>query len=134
MTLYARINPDTGLPEWRDLAAAPTGKRWVPLIVDAQPAPSATQVVIDAGLVIGQTEAHQTYALRDKTADELEAEALQTERAQITTYIADIQAQLDISNATRGAMTTNQRLNTLEADTRSTMRAVKYLLRQAKRQ
>lgn len=102
-------------------------------VIDAQPAPTANQVVIDAGIVVGPVEAHQTWALRSKTAEESEAEAIQAEKAQITTYIADIQTQLDISNATRAAMTTNQRFNALESDTRATMKAVKFLLRQAKR-
>jgi len=68
------------------------------------------------------------------TADELEAAALEAEKAQIVGYITDVQTQLDISNATRGAMTTNQRLNTLEADTRVLLKSVKFMLRRIKRQ
>jgi hypothetical protein len=129
--IYARLNPDTGAPEARDFSAPPPDKGWLPLIIDEQPVPTQTQVLV-AGLVIGE-EAHQTWALRDKTADEIEYEAIQAEKAQIATYILDIQAQLDISNPTRAAMTTNQRINTLENDTRALLRSTKLLLRQLKR-
>jgi hypothetical protein len=97
------------------------------------PVAQAGQVVEAAAPIIDATTATQAWAVRSKTADELEAEALAAEKAQLATYLADIQTQLDISNATRGAMTANQRLNTLENDTRATMKAAKFLLRQAKR-
>jgi hypothetical protein len=142
MTLYARIDPltqqvsalvDMTLAEYQALDGNPKQQWLRPLVVDAKPTPSATQVVIDAGFVIEPAQVRQTWSLREMTADEIEAAALLAEKAQIAQYIADIQTQLDISNATRGAMTTNQRLNTLEADTRATMKAAKFLLRQAKR-
>jgi hypothetical protein len=142
MTLYARIDPltqqvsalvDMTLAEYQALDGNPKQQWLRPLVVDEKPAPGATQVVVDAGFVIEPTQVRQTWALREMTADEIEAAALLAEKAQIAQYIADIQTQLDISNATRGAMTTNQRLNTLEADTRATMKAAKFLLRQAKR-
>jgi hypothetical protein len=73
MTLYARINPDTTLPETRDFASAPNAaKGWVPLIIDVQPTPSAMQVVVNAGIVVGATEAHQTWGLRTKTQAEID--------------------------------------------------------------
>ena len=102
-------------------------------VVDSRPVPGASQVVIDAGIVVGPVEAHETWALRDKTADELEADALSEEKAQIAAYITDLQTQLDISNAARAALTNVQRLNELEKDTRIAMKAAKFLLRQAKR-
>jgi hypothetical protein len=139
--MYVRIDQATqqatviNLTDEQYLALAGNPKReWIrPLVIDPQPTPSATQVVVDAGIVVGPTEAHQTWALRDKTADELEAEAIAAAKAGYQAHIDSLNAQLDITNQMRGAMTTNQRLNTLEADTRATMRAVKDLLRQAKR-
>jgi hypothetical protein len=102
-------------------------------VIDAQPVPSATQVLDVPVVVIGPVEAHQTWALRDKTPDELEAAALDTEKTQLQAYIDDLNVQLAIDNAARALLTNVQRINELEKDTRSTMRAVKFLLRQAKR-
>jgi hypothetical protein len=102
-------------------------------LVDSKPTPAAGQIVFDAGIAVGAVEAHQTWGLRQMTADELEAEAVAAAKAGYQAHIDALNLQLDITNAMRGAMTTNQRLNTLEADTRATMRAVKDLLRQAKR-
>jgi hypothetical protein len=142
MTTYARLNPEGSAVEGLvELTAdeyagmqvngkAARLRVWVPT---AAPVPNASQVVEPAPPVIDAINVTQAWELRSKTADELEFDALQTERAQLTQYIADIQTQLDISNATRGAMTTNQRFNTLESDTRATMKAVKFLLRQTKR-
>ena len=133
MPTFARINPDTGAPETRDFDVDPQRKGWLPLVIDAQPVPSATQRVEFSGYVFEPTQVRQPWALVDKTADELEAEALQTEKQQITTYLADLQVQLDVSNATRAALTNSQRIDELEKDTRVLMKSAKYLLRQAKR-
>jgi hypothetical protein len=132
--IYARINPDTTLQEVRDFAAEPSfAKGWRPLTIEAQPTPSATQYVAAAPIVFGQLTATQGWVLLDKSADQIEAEEVQAAKAGYQAHIDALNVQLDITNAMRGAMTTNQRLNTLEADTRATMRAVKDLLRQAKR-
>jgi hypothetical protein len=40
-------------------------------VVDVQPEPPATQAVVAAGIIVGEDEARQTWALRDLTADEL---------------------------------------------------------------
>lgn len=133
MTLYARINPDTSLIEVRDFTEAPSAaKGWLLLAIVASPTPSPTQVAV-LSVQIANNAAVQVWTLRDKSAAEIEAEELQAERAQIAGYIADIQTQLGISNATRGAMATNQRLNELERDTRIALKAAKYLLRQTMR-
>lgn len=49
-----------------------------PLVVDAQPTPTTAQVVVSAGYVVEPTQVRQTWALRDKTAAELDAEARAT--------------------------------------------------------
>ena len=41
-----------------------------PFVIDAQPQPSATQVLVDAGVIVDDVQARQTWALRDLTADE----------------------------------------------------------------
>lgn len=133
MTLYARINPDTSTIEVRDFGTAPSAaKGWLLLILVDPPTPGPTQVAT-LSVVIANNVATQVWTLREKTAAELEAEDLQNERAQIDGYIANIQTQLDISNAARAALTNAQRINELERDTRATMKAAKYMLRQSKR-
>ena len=120
--------------QWDALAGNPKRadlRLWVTTVA---PTPTGTQKVVETAPVIDAINATQTWALVDMTADELEAAALEAEKAQIVGYITDVQTQLDISNATRGAMTTNQRLNTLEADTRVLLKSVKFMLRRIKRQ
>lgn len=102
-------------------------------VVDPQPTPGATQKVVGAGYVVEPTQVRQTWSLADKSAAELEADALKTERADLDTYLASLQAQLDISNATRATLSNAQRINELENDTRASMRALKFLLRDARR-
>jgi hypothetical protein len=132
--IYARINPDTGLPEVRDFAAPPNAaKGWLPLVIDAQPTPSATQRVVDAGIVFEPTQARQTWALVDKTADELEADALNDEKAQLVNWLADVQTQLNLENAARALLTNAQRINELEKDTRVLLKIAKRYVRQQKR-
>ncbi len=135
MTYYARINPNDGTPDVRDFASTPpTAKGWKPLTIDAQPVPSASQVIVQNAITFAATTATQSWSLRAKTQEELDGEELHAERDQIATYLADIKTQLEITNAARGALTNAQRLNELEKDSRVTMRAVKYLLRRAKQQ
>jgi hypothetical protein len=102
-------------------------------VVDAQPTPSATQVVVNAGIVVGEIEAHQTWTLRDKTATELEDDALAEELAQLDTLLANIDTQNAITNAAFNAMTTAQKFDVLRADRNHLLRAAKFLLRRAKR-
>ena len=102
-------------------------------VVDAQPVPAAGQAVAAAGIVVGPVEAHQTWSLRSKIADELETDALLAEKALVQGYIDDLNVQLAIDNAARALLTNVQRINELEKDTRSTMKAVKFLLRQSRR-
>lgn len=40
-------------------------------IVDEQPQPSPTQMLVEAGIVVSEDEARKTWALRDLTAEEL---------------------------------------------------------------
>jgi Tfp pilus assembly protein PilW len=102
-------------------------------VVDVKPTPSATQVVVDSGIVVGPVEAHQTWSLREKTADELEDDALSAELLQVDTLLANIDTQNAITNAAFNAMTTAQKFDVLRADRNHLLRAAKFLLRRAKR-
>jgi hypothetical protein len=111
----------------------PKAALYRPLVIDTQPVPSATQYVANAGIVIESGQVRQAWALLDKSAEQLEDDAVRAEKQQINTYLADLQTQLDISNAARAALTNVQRINELENDTRVVMRSVKFLLRETKR-
>jgi hypothetical protein len=100
-------------------------------VIDAQPVPSAAQVVVDAGIVVGPTEAHRTYALRDKTADELEADAL-AERTQLDTMLADVNAQRAVDRATWDAYTANQLRAEQWRDRQALLRVANFMVRWVK--
>jgi hypothetical protein len=136
MTTYYRITDQV----LRDLtpeefAALAQNKRDIlrVYVIDAQPVPSATQVVVSAGLVVGPVEAHKTWALRDKTADELEVDNLAAEKAQLDNWLTDVQTQLALDNPARALLTNAQRINELEKDTRVLLKAAKRYIRQQKR-
>lgn len=104
MTIYARITPEGSVDQLIELTAQQyaslqvNGKSsflrlW---IVDPQPTPSPSQVVMRGPITVGATEARQTWTLRDKTSAELEREQyladLPTLRALLSAITADIQA------------------------------------------
>ena len=103
------------------------------LVIDPQPTPTAGRVVVSAGIVVGATEAHDTWAMRDKTEAELEDDALAAEFLQLEALLANIETQNNISNSAFSAMTTVQKLDVLRADRNHVLRAVKYMLRRIKR-
>ena len=103
-------------------------------VVDAQPVPGANQVVIDAGIVVGPGEAHRTYVLRDKTADELEADSLRTERDQIDAILADIVAQRAVDRTTWDALTANQLRAEQWRDRQALLRFANFLARRVKQE
>jgi hypothetical protein len=136
MTTYYRISDgafrELTAERYAELAPSKTADLRV-YVIDAQPTPAATQAVESAGIVVGPVEAHQTWALRDKTADELEDDAIAAELLQTDTLIANIDTQNAITNAAFNAMTTAQKLDVLRADRNHVLRAVKFLLRRARR-
>jgi hypothetical protein len=133
--LYAR--PDPNRPSVNDVrdfeTPPPAAKGWRPLTVPEQPVPSATQVVVDAGIVFTPDTATQQWALREKAAAELEGEALKDEKAQLDGWLDDIQTQLALGNAERALLTNAQRISELEKDTRVLLKAAKRFVRQEKR-
>jgi hypothetical protein len=134
MTTYYRVS-DGALRELtaeQFAALAPNKRDDLRLyIIDSQPVPSATQVVVDAGIVVGLAEAHQTYALRDKTADELEADAL-AERTQLDAMLADVNAQRAVDRATWDAYTANQLRAEQWRDRQALLRVANFMVRRVK--
>jgi hypothetical protein len=55
----------------------------LPFVIDPQPTPTASQVVSQGPYAIELTQVRQTWALREKTAAELSAEADAAERDQL---------------------------------------------------
>jgi hypothetical protein len=104
-----------------------------PLVTDAQPTPSSTQVVLSAGYVIEPTQVRETWALREKTADELEDESIGADRAQIAAALDAINTQLAITNAQVDAMTAAQVRSLVRDDRRITLQVLRYMVRRVKR-
>jgi hypothetical protein len=134
MTTYYRVS-DGALRELtaeQFAALAPNKRDDLRLyIIDSQPVPSATQVVVDAGIVVGLAEAHRTYSLRDKTADELEADAL-AERTQLDAMLADVNAQRAVDRATWDAYTANQLRAEQWRDRQALLRVANFMVRRVK--
>lgn len=112
MPIFARLDPltnavtllDITQAQFDSLAGNPKRAFLRPYVVDAQPVPSASEVVINAGYVIEPTQVRRTWALRQKTAAELATEADATELAQLKQVIGALQA--DISDGITAAPTT----------------------------
>ena len=120
--MYARIDPNTGAADVRSFDAAPAAaKGWLPYSVDPQPTPSATQAVVNAGVVFDAAAARQTWALRDKTQAELDAEARTAEKDMLLVAAAF----LDSAAPTTVAQ--------CAADIQKIKRCLKWLLDQAVR-
>lgn len=120
--IYARLCPNTGAPEVRDFSAEPpAAKGWLPFSTDPQPTPSATQAVVDAGIVFDAASARQTWALRDKTQAEIDADGRTAERDQLLALAAFLDSAAPATLA--GAA----------ADIQKLKRCVKWLLGQAVR-
>ncbi len=93
---------------------------------DAKPVPTATQVLVNAGIVITATDARQTWALRDKTQAELDAEENEAERVRLRTVIANLAESVAAPNVTGTAA---ERIGKLEARTLRAERICLWLLR-----
>jgi hypothetical protein len=117
MTTYARIDAQGAFESLVNLtpeqyaALQANGKAaWLRLwIVDPQPVPAAAQVVVNNGIAITATEAHQTWTVREKTAAELETESIAAERnSSIDGILADISTQRAVTRTTWDAYTAAQ--------------------------
>jgi hypothetical protein len=141
MTTYARIDPSDGAvtlvqmsaAEFASMQAHPTrAAQFRSYVIDQQPTATATQVVVDAGFVVEPSQVRRTWALREKTTDELEADALAADLLQIGALLDSINAQNEISNSAFTGMTTVQKFDVLRVDRNNVLKAVKFLLRRAR--
>jgi hypothetical protein len=116
MTTHVRLNADGAIERYLDLtpeqytALEANGKAtWLRVwVVNPQPVPTATQVVVNSGILITATEAHQTWTVREKTAAELEAESIAAERAKIDEVLTDLATQRNVTRTTWDALTAAQ--------------------------
>lgn len=119
MTTYARLDPLTLLvrdaveltaEQYAALNGNPKQAYIRPLVADPQPTPTASQYVIAGPYVVEPTRVRKTWAVVEKSAEEIAAEAEQEARladlAQIRTVLAAMKA---------GTGTTTVRLQRLEA-------------------
>lgn len=106
-------------------------------VVDTQPTPTATQVVISAGIVITPTEARQTWGLREKTQAELDAETNAADRPLLLQMLSSITNDIDSYNANPDVTGTaveritklEVRVKELERQQRRDNRILRYYLR-----
>jgi hypothetical protein len=137
MTTYYRVS-DAALRELtaEQYAALAANKRadLRLYVIDVKPTPSANQVVVDAGVVVGPVEAHQTWALRNKSALELEDDSLAAERAQIDAMLTDLQAQRAVDRTTWDGYTANQLRAEQWRDRQILLRFANFLARRIKRE
>lgn len=142
MALYARNDTNGGISiteisdqqiaQWQT-SNNPKLSLYKLLVVDPSPVVGKNELLQIGGYIDEGNTTRQTWSVVPKPAELIEVEELMAEKVQLDKHLTDIKAQLDITNAARGALTNAQRLNELEKDTRVLMRSVKYLLRQAKR-
>ena len=135
MTTYARLTAEMNavdllleLTAEQYVALEANGKAsWLRLwAVDAQPTPGATQVVEHGPIVINETEARQTWALREKTQAELDAEANSADRPTIKAAITALSADIAAYNANPDVTgTAVERLAKLEARVKELERQVR---------
>lgn len=142
MTAYVRFNADGAIDRHLDLTTEQyaslqaNGKAaWLRLwIVEAEPVPTATQVVVPGPIIISATEARQTWTIRDKTAAELEAESVAAELAKADEILADLSTQRAVTRTTWDAYTASQLRSEQWRDRQALLRAAHFLIRRAKLQ
>lgn len=106
-------------------------------VVQPQPTPTATQVVISDGIVITPTEARQTWGVREKTQIELDAETNSADRPLLLQMLSAITTDIDAYNANPDATGTaveritklEARVKELERQQRRDNRILRYYLR-----
>lgn len=146
MTTYVRLNAGGAIesrieltPDQYAALQANGNAAWLRLwVVDTQPVPTATQIVISAGIVITSTEARQTWGLREKTQAELDAEANAADRPLLFQMITSISADIDAYNANPDVSGTaverltklEARVKDLEKQQRRDNRILRYYLRE----
>jgi hypothetical protein len=142
MTQYARLNTETLTVErilditpeqYAALDDNPKQAYLRPFVFDQKPTPSATQVVVNAGYVVEPVQVRQTWALRDKTPAELDAEAREADRQTLVQLIAALTTSIqDHTNTPDVSGTAAVRLDKLEARTLATEQRITRLERIAR--
>lgn len=137
MTTYYRVS-DAAL---RDLSAeqhaalAPSKQADLRLyIVDAQPVPSASEVVVADGVVVGPIEAHKVWVLRAKTAAELDGESINVERAKAQESLADLDVRRAVTRVAWDAFTANQLRAEQWRDRQVLLRVAHLLMRRVRQE
>lgn len=123
MTMYARVADgrveatfDLTQEQYDQLVANGKATHLRLWIVDPQPVITATQVLQPGPVVITETEAHQTWTVREKTQMELDREANATETATLRQMISAVTVDIDAFNANPDVTgTAVERLTKLEA-------------------
>ena len=106
-------------------------------MVDPEPAVTATQVFQPGPIVITDTEARQTWVVREKTQAEVDREANATDLPQLKQLVVELTADIQAYNANPDTSgTAAERLTKLEArqkeserQTRRNNRILRYYLR-----
>ena len=141
MTTYARIEPSTGLvrdtisltdAQFHAFDGNPKQAFLRPLVIDAQPGPTTSQAVVDAGHVIEATQVRQTWVLRNKTQAELDADAQSSELTALRTMVAALTTDIQ-AGITAAPTTTAQAfaaIQDLKRRALRTDRAIRWLLKQ----
>jgi hypothetical protein len=134
MALYARLNDAEqfiGLAEFTDeqyAAFVANGKSrlvrpWIPVLM---PTPNASQVVEPAAPIIAPESVTQAWNLRAKTAEELNADAVETERQALALIVANLAASVAAPDVSGAA---GERILKLEARMQRVERICLWILR-----
>jgi hypothetical protein len=137
---YARLRPNSTVVEAiidttaKDVAAlAPNKRAWLRLfVIDPQPTPTAAQVVVDTGYLVEADKVRQTWALRAKTATELDRDDLSAEQANINVMLTDLTAQRAVTSAIWDGYNPGQLKAEQWRDRQALLRAVSFLIRKNK--
>lgn len=134
MATYARLTSSSAFDRLVELTAEQyaalqaNGKAIYlrPGVVDTKPVPTASQVVIDTGIIITATEARQTWGVRSKTQAELDNEENDAERIRLRTVITNLAASVASPDTTGTAA---ERIAKIEARTLRLERICLWVLR-----
>jgi hypothetical protein len=137
---YARLRPNSTVVEAiidttpeAVAALAPNKRAWLRLfVIDPQPTPTAAQVVVDTGYLVETDKVRQTWALRTKTAAELDNDDLLAEQANINVMLTDLTAQRAVTSAIWDGYNPGQLKAEQWRDRQALLRAVSFLIRKNK--
>jgi hypothetical protein len=144
MTIYARVFESTVealvdlTAEQYDALQANGKSAYLRLwLVDPKPTPTALQTVVTGPVVVGQTDARQTWLIMDKNQAELDAEQNAADHPTLLAMIAALTTDIDTYNANPDVSGTSverltkleTRVKDLERQQRRDNRILRYYLR-----